>query len=225
MRNNYNNLISFWSSRETFEEYAKNVEKLAFRLLELIALSLNLPPKKFNIFFENANSLLRLNHYPPCPNPDLVLGVGRHKDPGALTVLYQDSTGGLDVKRWSDGEWIRVKPIPDAFIINVGDVFQVFFPFCVSFCFSPRTYDWLIKLDWIGIRYVLKLLIINIIYIDTLKSKDPFFLYLITELISLLKRGRFRSTWHTVWYAKKKNLWYVVKDKGMLNRWSQVFSV
>ncbi|KAJ4804423.1 2-oxoglutarate (2OG) and Fe(II)-dependent oxygenase superfamily protein [Rhynchospora pubera] len=111
--------------RETFEEYAKSVEKLAFRLLELIALSLNLPPKKLNIFFEKANSLLRLNYYRPCPNPDLVLGVGRHRDPGALTVLYQDSTGGLDVKRQSDGEWIQVKPISNAFIINVGDTFQV----------------------------------------------------------------------------------------------------
>lgn len=119
--------------RETFEEYAKSVEKLAFRLLELIALSLNLPPKKFNMFFEEANSLLRLNHYPPCPNPDLVLGVGRHKDPGALTVLYQDSTGGLDVKRRSDGEWFRVKPIPDAFIVNVGDVFQVIWFLCFFF--------------------------------------------------------------------------------------------
>ncbi|KAJ1690160.1 hypothetical protein LUZ63_014315 [Rhynchospora breviuscula] len=111
--------------RETFEEYAKSVEKLAFRLLELIALSLNLPSKKLNIFFEKANSLLRLNYYRPCPNPDLVLGVGCHRDPGALTVLYQDNTGGLDVKRQFDGEWIRVKPIADAFIINVGDTFQV----------------------------------------------------------------------------------------------------
>ncbi|KAJ4781180.1 2-oxoglutarate (2OG) and Fe(II)-dependent oxygenase superfamily protein [Rhynchospora pubera] len=111
--------------RETFEEYAKSVEKLAFRLLELIALSLNLPSQRLNVFFEEQTSFIRLNHYPPCPYPDLALGVGRHKDAGALTVLYQDSTGGLDVKRKSDGEWVRVKPIPNAFIINVGDIIQV----------------------------------------------------------------------------------------------------
>jgi isopenicillin N synthase-like dioxygenase len=111
--------------RETFEEYAKSVEKLAFRLLELIALSLNLPEKRLNVYFEEQTTFIRLNHYPPCPYPDLALGVGRHKDAGALTVLYQDSTGGLDVKRKSDGEWVRVKPIPNAFIINVGDIVQV----------------------------------------------------------------------------------------------------
>jgi isopenicillin N synthase-like dioxygenase len=101
------------------------VEKLAFRLLELIALSLNLPAKRFNVFFEEQTTFIRLNHYPPCPYPDLALGVGRHKDAGALTVLYQDSTSGLDVKRKSDGNWVRVKPIPNSFIINVGDIIQV----------------------------------------------------------------------------------------------------
>ncbi|XP_078177701.1 protein LATERAL BRANCHING OXIDOREDUCTASE 1-like [Carex rostrata] len=111
--------------RETFEEYGKSVEKLAYRLLELIALSLNLPEKRLNVFFEEQTTFIRLNHYPPCPYPDLALGVGRHKDAGGLTVLYQDSTGGLDVKRKSDGNWVRVKPIPNSFIINVGDIIQV----------------------------------------------------------------------------------------------------
>ncbi|KAL6270291.1 hypothetical protein ACE6H2_027202 [Prunus campanulata] len=36
------------------------------------------------------------------------LGVGRHKDSGALTVLAQDEVGGLEVKRKRDGEWIQV---------------------------------------------------------------------------------------------------------------------
>ena len=31
------------------------------------------------------------------------------------------------MKRKSDGEWIPVKPITDAYIINVGDVVQVLF--------------------------------------------------------------------------------------------------
>ncbi|KAJ4804425.1 2-oxoglutarate (2OG) and Fe(II)-dependent oxygenase superfamily protein [Rhynchospora pubera] len=111
--------------RETIEEYAKCVEKLAFIVLELISLTLNLPPKYLNAFFEEQTTFVRLNHYPPCPYPDLALGVGHHKDSGALTVLYQDSVGGLDVKRQSDGEWVRVKPIPNSFVINVGDIIQV----------------------------------------------------------------------------------------------------
>lgn len=95
--------------------------------MELIALSLGLAAEKFNGWFkQNQLSMVRLNHYPPCPFPHLALGVGRHKDSGALTVLAQDHVGGLQVKRKSDGQWIPVKPTPHAFIINVGDLVQVY---------------------------------------------------------------------------------------------------
>lgn len=101
------------------------MQKLAFNLLELIALSLGLPKNRLNGFFEDRTCYIRINHYPPCPIPDLALGVGRHKDAGALTILAQDDVGGLQVKRKSDGEWIFVKPIPNAYIINIGDIIQV----------------------------------------------------------------------------------------------------
>jgi len=111
--------------RELAQEYAQEVEKLAFKLLELIALSLGLSADRLNGFFKDHTSFIRLNHYPPCPAPQLALGVGRHKDGGALTILAQDGVGGLEVRRKSDGEWVRVKPTPGAFIINVGDIIQV----------------------------------------------------------------------------------------------------
>lgn len=101
------------------------MEELAFKLLELIAQSLKLRPDRLHGFFKDQTTFIRLNHYPPCPSPDLALGVGRHKDAGALTILYQDDVGGLDVRRRSDGEWVRVRPVPDSFIINVGDLIQV----------------------------------------------------------------------------------------------------
>ncbi|AQK64242.1 gibberellin 20-oxidase4 [Zea mays] len=97
------------------------MEELAFKLLELIARSLKLRPDRLHGFFKDQTTFIRLNHYPPCPSPDLALGVGRHKDAGALTILYQDDVGGLDVRRRSDGEWVRVRPVPDSFIINVGE--------------------------------------------------------------------------------------------------------
>jgi len=110
--------------REACEKYAEAAEKLAFRLVELISLSLGLPADYFNSKFEEQTSVVRLNHYSPCPVPELALGVGSHKDPGALTVLAQDDVGGLQVKR-KDGEWIGVKPIPNSFVINLGDCMQV----------------------------------------------------------------------------------------------------
>ncbi|XP_038705454.1 protein DMR6-LIKE OXYGENASE 2-like [Tripterygium wilfordii] len=111
--------------REVCEEYAKEAQKLACKLLELIALSLGLPADRFNGFFKHQTTFIRLNHYPPCPAPDLALGVGRHKDATSLTILTQDNVGGLEVRPKTDGEWVRVKPTPDAYIINVGDIIQV----------------------------------------------------------------------------------------------------
>ncbi|CAD5323496.1 unnamed protein product [Arabidopsis thaliana] len=89
--------------REVCQEYAREVEKLAFRLLELVSISLGLPGDRLTGFFNEQTSFLRFNHYPPCPNPELALGVGRHKDGGALTVLAQDSVGGLQV--WTNDEY------------------------------------------------------------------------------------------------------------------------
>jgi isopenicillin N synthase-like dioxygenase len=114
-------------TREACQEYAQEMVK---QLMELVALSLGLPGDKFHGFFKDQTSFIRLNHYPPCPSPHLALGVGRHKDDGALTILAQDNVGGLEVKRKTDGEWIRVNPTADAYIINVGDIIQV--PFSIS---------------------------------------------------------------------------------------------
>ncbi|MBA0606025.1 hypothetical protein Godav_018544 [Gossypium davidsonii] len=111
--------------RETCQEYCREVEKLAFKLLELISLSLGLPANRLSDFFKHQTGMLRLNYYPPCPSPALALGVGRHRDGGALTVLAQDDVGGLQIRRQSDGEWIPIKPIPNAYIINIADALQV----------------------------------------------------------------------------------------------------
>ena len=136
----YFDLGSYYT-REIAEEYAGEVEKLAFKLMELIALSSGLPSTSFDEFFKDHTSLVRLNHYPPCPSPDLALGVGRHKDSGGLTILAQDSVGGLEVRRKSDGEWIRVKPNPGAFIINIGDIVQVYYAkdICISSILCPNS--------------------------------------------------------------------------------------
>eukprot|EP01018_Ginkgo_biloba_P002648 Gb_27205 [translate_table: standard] len=110
--------------REACQSYAEAAEKLSFRLLELISQSLGLSAKRLDEYFSDNTSFIRLNCYPACPAPQLALGVGRHKDGGGLTVLWQDEVGGLEVKR-KDGEWVGVEPVKDSFVINVGDCVQV----------------------------------------------------------------------------------------------------
>ncbi|KNA19281.1 hypothetical protein SOVF_062660 [Spinacia oleracea] len=63
--------------------------KLSFKLLELITFSLGVPADPLSGYFKDHASFARI-YYPPCPCPDLALGVRPHKDSGALTVLAQD---------------------------------------------------------------------------------------------------------------------------------------
>ncbi|XP_010525683.1 PREDICTED: protein DMR6-LIKE OXYGENASE 1 [Tarenaya hassleriana] len=111
--------------REACEEYARQAEKLAFKVLELVSLSLGLTGEHFNGYFEKQMSFLRVNRYPTCHRPDLALGVGRHKDADVLTVLAQDQVGGLQVSRRSDGLWFPVRPVPGALVINIGNCMEV----------------------------------------------------------------------------------------------------
>ncbi|RWW76071.1 hypothetical protein BHE74_00015871 [Ensete ventricosum] len=93
-------------------------------LLILISRSLGLSPNYFNEMFGEAVQAVRMNYYPPCSRPDLVLGLSPHSDGSALTVLQQDTTSvGLQILK--DNAWVPVHPIPDALVINIGDTIEV----------------------------------------------------------------------------------------------------
>ncbi|KAJ0798958.1 putative flavanone 3-dioxygenase [Helianthus annuus] len=66
---------------------------------------------------------MALNYYPPCPQPDLTYGLPGHTDGNLITILLQDEVPGLQVMR--DGHWVAVRPVPNTFIINIGDQMQV----------------------------------------------------------------------------------------------------
>ena len=64
------------------------------------------------------------HYYPPCPEPELAIGTTRHSDIGFISVLLQDGVGGLQVIH--ENQWVDVEPIPGAFIVNIGDMLQVY---------------------------------------------------------------------------------------------------
>jgi isopenicillin N synthase-like dioxygenase len=98
------------------------LEGVAHTLLAGIALSLDLPADYFVACFQNQMSSLRLLHYPPHldADPTRSVGCGAHTDWGALTVLAQDDTGGLEIQL-PGGEWVQAAPIPGTLIVNIGD--------------------------------------------------------------------------------------------------------
>lgn len=112
--------------RETVEDYQSEQAKLVKQLLELISEGLGLKTSSLNEYLaqEGMGTFdFVMNYYPPCPEPDLALGLPKHTDGGSINVLLQDSTPGLQVLK--NGEWITVRPIEGAFVVNLGDHLEV----------------------------------------------------------------------------------------------------
>jgi isopenicillin N synthase-like dioxygenase len=109
--------------RQSVLDYFATMDRLTKLLLSGLALSLELPWSFFEGQFEPSMSSLRLLHYPPHPTADPAreVGCGAHTDWGLITVLAQDDIGGLEIQLPS-GEWIGAKPMPGAFIVNIGDM-------------------------------------------------------------------------------------------------------
>ncbi|KAJ1413951.1 Oxoglutarate/iron-dependent dioxygenase [Sesbania bispinosa] len=109
--------------REVVGKYTQELRKLGLEILELLCEGLGLNSEYFNGGLSENPSILA-HHYPPCPDPSLTLGLAKHRDPTIITILLQDEdVEGLQVLK--DGEWIGVKPIPNAFVINIGLLLQV----------------------------------------------------------------------------------------------------
>jgi isopenicillin N synthase-like dioxygenase len=73
---------------------------------------------------------LRLTHYPPLPIEKIKSGhtnrIAPHSDYGIVTLLFQDSTGGLEIEDKSNpGAFLAVPPTDKTeMIVNVGDTLQ-----------------------------------------------------------------------------------------------------
>ncbi|MBT3145627.1 2OG-Fe(II) oxygenase [Neptunomonas sp. CHC150] len=118
--NRYPEIDGFQATMET--HYWRMLE-LGKTILKGIAVALGIAPDYFDSRFTHPISVLRFIHYPPASalSQDNQIGAGAHTDYGCITILYQDEVGGLQVQN-RQGDWIDATPVPDTFVINIGDM-------------------------------------------------------------------------------------------------------
>ncbi|KAG4139817.1 hypothetical protein ERO13_D07G218050v2 [Gossypium hirsutum] len=108
--------------REVVAALSIEAKKLGLRILELVSEGLGLESGYFGDKLSEALHLF-VNHYPPCPDPSLTLGITKHCDPNLLTILHQGDVHGLQI--FNNEEWIGVEPLPNAFVVNIGNQLQI----------------------------------------------------------------------------------------------------
>lgn len=112
---------------ETAVTYATKTRMLFLMIAEAIMESLGLNNDGQSLLqelIENGSQIMVANCYPPCPQPDLTLGMPPHSDYGFLTLLLQDEVRGLQIQHHN--KWVTVRPIPGSFVVNVGDHLEIF---------------------------------------------------------------------------------------------------
>jgi isopenicillin N synthase-like dioxygenase len=108
------------------------VKKVCITIIKHMAKALKVEPNEMLELFDDITQSMRMNLYPPCPQPENVIGLNPHSDAAALTILLQaNEIEGLQIRK--DGQWISIKPLADAFVINVGDILEVII--CYKICF------------------------------------------------------------------------------------------
>ncbi|KAL0718402.1 hypothetical protein Bca4012_067724 [Brassica carinata] len=109
--------------RQVNEEYARYVKKLAEKILGLLSEGLGLDREAlFNRGFgggDKAVYTMKINYYPPCPQPNLVLGLHPHTDVNGLTLLVPNEIPGLQV--FKDDQWFELEYKPSAVVFLIGD--------------------------------------------------------------------------------------------------------
>jgi isopenicillin N synthase-like dioxygenase len=109
--------------RDSVSAYYDAAFMLGRRLLGGFAQALGEAPDFFDGFVTKPPSQLRLIHYPFDATATDAMGIGAHTDYECFTLLYSTSPG-LEVLN-SAGEWIDAPPVPGAFIVNIGDLLEL----------------------------------------------------------------------------------------------------
>jgi isopenicillin N synthase-like dioxygenase len=108
--------------RDGVMAYCDALEALVKKLVRLYAVALELPPAWFDAAFDDFQYKLRMTHYPPQEKAaEDDFGIAPHTDTSFLTVLAPNQVPGLAIRK-PDGRWLDAPAIPDAFVVNGGQL-------------------------------------------------------------------------------------------------------
>ncbi|KAK3120449.1 hypothetical protein QOZ80_9AG0687810 [Eleusine coracana subsp. coracana] len=112
--------------REANEEYCRHMQRLTREMFEDLSVGLGLEKGAMREAFGGDELVLlqKINSYPPCPQPDLVLGIGPHTDVCTLTILLPNEVPGLQIMK--DGRWHDVEYLPGALVVFIGYQIEIF---------------------------------------------------------------------------------------------------
>ncbi|KAK9913962.1 hypothetical protein M0R45_037761 [Rubus argutus] len=110
--------------RETMGEYCREVMKLSLEITSAITESLGIGPTYLTKKMENGMQVVTVNGYPPCPKPEMALGLPPHSDYTCFTIVLQ-SFPGLEILHAEDGKWNLVPQLESALQVLIGDHFEV----------------------------------------------------------------------------------------------------
>lgn len=112
--------------KQTMLDFFHTCHRLHFGVMRAIALGLNLNERFFDDKIDEQYHNLRLLSYPPIKTSLLTqegtARAGAHSDYGTLTLLFQDSVGGLEVQNPKTGQFQPAPPIPGTIVVNAGDL-------------------------------------------------------------------------------------------------------
>jgi len=111
--------------RQTMMDFFKTCHETHSIVMRAIALGLDLDEMFFEDKINEQYHNLRLLSYPSIKTSLLKQGqsrAGAHSDYGTLTLLFQDSVGGLEVQNPHTKHFQPAKPIPGTIVVNSGDL-------------------------------------------------------------------------------------------------------
>ena len=114
------------SFKGAVEPFNQNILALGEKLQRLFAISLDIEETFFVDLCRKPTLHARLLHYLVQPEEARLrdFAVPEHSDLGMFTILMQDPNGGLEIQR-RDGTWIRTPKIDGSFVVNVGDMMEI----------------------------------------------------------------------------------------------------